>query len=118
MTNSLTLKSGNIAEMLTQMVPDDVPATVDSGNPAIAYNELIETAQSESGVWSMTRGGFTIESYSISEVIVMLEGHLRMTSADGTVTDLKKGDMFYIPKGWKGRWDVIEDMKKVYVIIY
>ena len=115
---TLKLTSANIQQMLSQMVPDSIPATVDSGNPTTAYTELQSNDQFESGVWSMTQGGFTIESYSISEVMVMLGGKLRMTNADGEVTKLVKGDMFYIPKGWKGRWDVLEDMQKAYVIIY
>lgn len=115
---TLKIQAGNIKEMLGQMIPDDLPSTVDSGSPTVAYNELASDDLLETGVWSMTKGGFTIESYSVAESMVMLAGHLRMTDAEGDVTDLHKGDMFYIPKGWKGRWDVIEDMQKMYVIVY
>merc|ERR1712107_527306 len=31
--------------------------------------------------------------------------------------ELVKGDVFFLPKGWKGRWDVLEDMEKFYVIM-
>ena len=110
--------SNKIVEMLATMQPDDPPKSVDVGNPQFAYTELVSDEQQESGVWSMSVGGFTVESYSVSEVMVMLEGHMRLTDTDGNATDLTTGDMFYIPKEWSGRWDVLEDMQKAYVIIY
>lgn len=100
------------------MEPDDVPSNIDAGDPKMMFSELAKDEQLETGVWSMTVGGFPIESYSVAEVMLMLNGRLRLTAADGTVTELTKGDVFYIPKGWAGRWDTLEDMEKFYVIVY
>ncbi|MCA9984463.1 MAG: DUF861 domain-containing protein [Anaerolineales bacterium] len=110
--------AGQIETMLSQMEPDSVPATVDSGNPVTAFCELASTDELETGVWSCSQGGWTIESFSVNEVMVLLAGRLRLTASDGTVTELSKGDMFFLPKGWSGRWDTLEDMQKAYVIVY
>ena len=110
--------SGTIETMLANMVPDDAPAGVDSGDPKMMYHELSSDDVLESGVWSATVGGFKVPPYTVSEVMVMLKGRMRLTAEDGTVTELSKGDMFYIPKGWTGRWDTLEDMQKAYTIVY
>ncbi len=109
---------GNLDNLLSQMVADKTPATVDSGDPHMAYAELASDSQLESGVWSATVGGWTIDSYSVAEVMLILSGRLRITDDEGIATELGKGDVFYLPKGWRGRWDVLEDMQKMYVIVY
>lgn len=108
----------SIDDLLSRMEPDVVRSTVDVGNPVTAFAELAASDGIETGVWSCTSGGWTIESYSINEVMVMLAGKLRLTDGDGTVTDIDPGDLFFIPKGWRGRWDIIEDMQKAYVIVH
>ena len=115
---STEAKFSNLTTLLANMIPDTTPATVDSGTPQMLYAELAKSDKLETGVWSATVGGFTIESYSINEIMLMLSGRLRLTDADGNVTELGEGDVFYIPKGWKGRWDTLEDMQKLYVIVY
>lgn len=107
----------NMQDMLTRMEPDLVPATVDVGNPVMAFCELVSTGGIETGVWSCTAGGWTIASYDVNEAMVMLAGRLRLTASDGTVTEVTEGDLFFIPKGWSGRWDTLEDMQKAYVIV-
>lgn len=53
----------------------------------------------------------------MEEVCVILAGHLRLTDADGAAHDLRTGDAFHLPKGWSGTWEVVEDMRKFYVIL-
>ena len=112
-----SIVKSTIDELLARMEPDTSPSTVDVGNPVTAFCELIAHDGIESGVWSCTVGGWTIESYEVNEAMVMLAGHLRLTATDGTVTDVHPGDLFFIPKGWSGRWDTMEDMQKAYVIV-
>ncbi len=115
---SKEIQVSTFAKLLAQMAPDETPSTVDSGDPKMHYAELMNGDTLESGVWSATAGGFTVDSYSVDEVMLMLSGKMRLTAVDGTVTELSEGDVFYIPKGWQGRWDTIEDMQKFYVIVY
>ena len=49
--------------------------------------------------------------------MVIVDGHLRVTDTDGTVHDLRRGAMSSLPKGWSGRWEVVEAMKKIYFIV-
>ncbi len=107
----------SIDELLSKMEPDSVPANVDVGNPVTAFCELASHDGIDTGVWSCTTGGWTIASYAVNEAMVMLSGRMRLTASDGTVTELAKGDLFFIPKGWSGRWDTLEDMEKAYVIV-
>ena len=39
------------------------------------------------------------------------------SNADGAAHDLRTGDAFHLPKGWSGTWEVVEDMRKFYVIL-
>ena len=71
----------------------------------------------ESGVWEASVATWTEDDYPVEEVCVMLAGHLRLTDADGVAHDLRQGDAFHLPKGWSGTWDVVEDMRKFYVVL-
>lgn len=46
-----------------------------------------------------------IASYGEDEFMYFLKGTVTLTSADGTITNIKAGDAVTIPKGWKGVWD-------------
>ena len=38
------------------------------------------------------------------------------TDAGGTAVELTAGDVLVLPKGWSGRWDILEPVRKLYVI--
>lgn len=71
----------------------------------------------ETGVWEATAATWHETEYAVDEVCVMLAGHLRLTDADGEIHELRTGDAFHLPRGWAGTWEVIEDMRKFYVIL-
>lgn len=56
------------------------------------------------GLYKAGAGDFPIDSYPEDEFCYFLSGSVKLTSADGTVLELKAGDSVVIPKGWKGRW--------------
>ena len=89
--------------------PDDVAGTW-------RYASLADGAI-ESGVWEATVATWEEDDYAVDEVCVMLAGHLRLTDADGEVHDLREGDAFHLHRGWAGTWEVVEDMRKFYVIL-
>lgn len=108
---------GNVDELFTKLQPDPAqPTEGEALGTTMLYASLTEGAI-DSGVWSCTVGGWDETDYAVDEVMVMVQGRLRITDTDGSVHELKAGDMFYLPKGWSGRWDVLEDMKKIYVIV-
>ncbi len=107
----------NLDAMAKRLVPDpDRPTDFVAGDPAWAFAALTE-GNVESGIWTSDIGTWDETDYPVDEVMVVTKGHLRITNADGSIHDLTEGDMFALPKGWAGRWDVREPMAKIYVII-
>ncbi|MDW3176881.1 MAG: cupin domain-containing protein [Acidimicrobiia bacterium] len=107
----------NLEAMAGRLEADpDRPDQFVSGDPAWMYAALTE-GNVESGIWTSEVGVWDEADYPVDEVMVVTKGHLRITNADGTVHDLTEGDIFALPKGWAGRWEVIEPMAKIYVIV-
>ena len=53
--------------------------------------------------------------YGVHEYMHFLEGGVKLTSSDGTVTEVHAGDSVVIPADWTGVWDT-EGYTKIYVI--
>ena len=66
------------------------------------------------GLYSAGPSDVPIESYGEDEFMYFLEGSVKLTSADGSVLEIKAGEGATIPKGWKGRWTT-SGYKKYYV---
>ena len=69
------------------------------------------------GVWDSVMGKTVIESFPVTEYVLMISGSVIVTDRDGTSRKFSAGDTFVIPKGWSGDWDVQERMKKQIVRI-
>ncbi len=103
--------------MAERLAPDpDRPGEFVSGDPEWTFAALTE-GNVESGIWTSDVGAWDETDYPVDEVMVITKGHLRITNADGTVHELGMGSMFALPKGWAGRWEVLEPMAKIYVIV-
>lgn len=91
----------------------------DSGDPQVAARVLAtdEASGTEVGVWSCAPGGWPIESRTNTEVAVILSGRAIITDDGGARRELGAGDVIVLPVGWTGRWDVVEQVRKVYVVI-
>jgi uncharacterized cupin superfamily protein len=68
----------------------------------------------ESGLYSAGPSEQDIPSYPEDEFMYFIEGGVKLTSADGTVLEVKAGEGAAIPKGWKGHWST-QGYKKYYV---
>ena len=68
----------------------------------------------ESGLYSAGPSEQDIDSYPEDEFMFFIEGSVRLTSADGTVLEVRAGEGAAIPKGWKGHWST-QGYKKYYV---
>ena len=55
------------------------------------------------------------EPYGVDEFMYFLEGGVTLTSSDGTVTEIGRGEGVTIPKEWTGIWDT-EGYTKIWVI--
>ena len=47
---------------------------------------------------------------------VILEGRVRLTDLQGNAKEFAAGSTFVLPAGFKGTWETLEAVKKIYVI--
>lgn len=94
-------------------------ATSFEGNQQEASTALFTSADGkvEIGVWQCTPGRFTADRSASSEFCHFISGRIEMTHADGSKVQLGAGDAIALPLGWKGEWRVIEQVRKLYVIM-
>ena len=69
-----------------------------------------------SGIWESTAGKFRSDTTGYIEFGYILEGECRIVDPEGTVNELKVGDPFVMPEGYKGHWEVDHFVKKVWFI--
>ena len=67
------------------------------------------------GQWESGVGAWEVR-YTEWEYCWILEGRGRVVAASGEVTELAPGDSLVLEPGFVGVWEVIEPMKKLYVI--
>jgi uncharacterized cupin superfamily protein len=91
-------------------------AGADKGDPQTAGLALFEGHGVQVGVWECSPGGWTIVDRVDTESMLLLSGRVLITPADGDPVELGAGDVFVLPKGWSGRWDVLERVRKFYVV--
>ncbi len=68
------------------------------------------------GTWECEPGILQLD-LEITEFCHLLKGHWILTSESGQVTEIKAGDSWIFPNGWKGVAEVVETVRKVYMII-
>jgi uncharacterized cupin superfamily protein len=68
------------------------------------------------GTWESEPGVLELD-LEVTEFCPLLKGHWKLTSISGLVTEVKAGDSWVFPYGWKGTAEVIETVRKVYLMI-
>ena len=80
------------------------------------YNNYTDpTEQFFAGIWQSSVGAKTVD-YTEEEICVILEGRVRLTDLAGNAKEFGAGSTFALPAGFKGTWETLEPVKKVYVI--
>ena len=80
------------------------------------YNHYTDPSeQFFAGIWQSSVGAKNV-SYTEEEVCVILEGRVRLTDLDGNAKEFGAGSTFVLPAGFKGTWETLEPVKKIYVI--
>ncbi len=108
------------AEVLAGDLEDWGPRVgADSGDPRMSGLTFFGSADGpvEVGVWACTPGGWAISDRPDTESVQILAGRARLTDAGGGSTELGPGDVLVLPRGWSGRWDILEPVRKLYVIV-
>jgi uncharacterized cupin superfamily protein len=99
------------------VTPRGQRAGADSGDPQVASAVVHNADGVHVGVWECAPGGWPIENRQDCETATIISGKGRITDSDGAVRELQAGAVVTLPKGWSGRWDITETLRKVYVIV-
>ncbi len=87
-----------------------------AGTPVEAVRVLHTDAGGRSGIWECTPGRFESARSGDAELMHFIAGEGTITTADGTVHDIRPGVVFVAPDGWRGTWDVRQTVRKIYTI--
>lgn len=85
-----------------------LPKQTDSG--------FFEDGNLFAGTWESDPGTLKLD-LEITEFCHLLKGHWILTSESGQVTEIRAGDSWVFPRGWKGTAEVVETVRKVYLVI-
>ena len=85
-----------------------LPKQTDSG--------FFEHGNLVAGTWECEPGTLKID-LDITEFCHLLSGRWILTSDSGMVTEIEAGDSWVFPNGWKGSGEVVETVRKVYIVI-
>ncbi|MCV7161165.1 DUF861 domain-containing protein [Mycolicibacterium brisbanense] len=69
-----------------------------------------------SGIWECTPGSFDSARTGDTELMHFIAGAGTITTADGTVHEIRPGVVLVAPDGWRGTWVIRETVRKVYTI--
>ncbi len=93
------------------------PSGVLSGHPTTkTLNYYTDPGQQFfSGIWESTPGKWAVD-YVEEEFCALVRGKVILTDANGHAETFEEGDAFIIPAGFKGSWETVEAVRKLYVI--
>lgn len=102
----------------TPLVAQGQRAGADRGDPQVSSHVVHHDLRSGTvtGVWTCTPGSWPVEARHNTEVAHILAGRARITDADGNVNEVRAGDVLVLPVGWAGRWEILDEVRKLYVI--
>jgi uncharacterized cupin superfamily protein len=99
--------------------PADTPAerVIAGSGHARAWNAFTDpSGRFHAGYWQAEPGRISV-SYTESELCVILVGRVRLTDAAGSTAEFGPGDAFVIAAGFKGSWESIGRVTKIYAIL-
>ena len=111
--NKLIVVDKSLAGEVAEVAPDRLLA----GKPITRVSNYFSdsTQQFHAGRWSATRGKWRV-TYSENELCVMTSGRVVIESTSGERSTFATGDVFVVPAGFAGTWEVLEDCSKIYAI--
>ncbi|MCA1323349.1 cupin domain-containing protein [Herbaspirillum sp. alder98] len=90
------------------------------GNPKrTTWNHFTNAAGDvHAGIWACEKGSWRIAfSQHKDEYFYVLEGRCRVIDEQGHAAEAGPGDAMVIPAGFKGVFEVVEPMRKHYVVV-
>lgn len=111
--NQVEVELGTVAQ---EKVVAGVASDANNKISIKTYNHYTDpTKQFFAGIWQSSVGAKTV-NYTEEEVCVILEGRVRLTDINGNAKEFGAGSTFALPAGFKGTWETLEPIKKIYVI--
>jgi uncharacterized cupin superfamily protein len=101
---------------LSDLVGVDSFGTPIGDLPLQTDNGFFQEGNLTAGTWECEPGKLQLD-LDITEFCHLLKGHWILTSESGQVTEVKAGDSWIFPNGWKGTAEIVETVRKVYMII-
>ena len=91
----------------------------DTGKPMTAVQAFGKNVRGNlkgAGHWSCEPGGYPDDDRPNTETVYILLANAssRMLTRRKSITS--QGDFHTLPKGWTGRWDVLEPLRKLHII--
>lgn len=99
-----------------ELEPTGPRVGADAGDPQTSGLVLFAGHGTEVGIWECTPGGWNIVDRPTTETMLLLDGVVRITPLDAEGVELGEGDVFVLPRGWSGRFEVVETTRKFYVL--
>ncbi|WP_322015689.1 cupin domain-containing protein [Paraburkholderia sp. J12] len=92
------------------------PEKLIAGDPLQTLTQCYTSpcGQFSTGIWASTPGHWRV-NYTEMEYCEILEGVSVIRDEAGAAKELRTGDRFVIPSGFKGTWEVVESCRKIYV---
>jgi uncharacterized cupin superfamily protein len=100
-----------------QLTPKGPRKNADVGQPHDATRPLTSVGSISAGTWWCAAGGWPSPALRpTTEIFLVFSGRGCVTDLDGMKHEFGPGDTVVLPKGWSGRWDIIEDIHKVWFV--
>lgn len=94
------------------------PERLVAGNPARTTWNHFERNGMSAGLWACEPGAWRIAfAADTNEFFHVLEGRIRITDASGHAQEFGPGDACVIPAGFTGLFEVLEAVRKHYVLV-
>ncbi|GAB2862943.1 cupin domain-containing protein [Lentzea nigeriaca] len=69
------------------------------------------------GAWEGEPGTLDLPAYPYDELCVMLAGRVALTDEQGGRRVFEAGEAFFVPRGFRGRWETLEPSRKIFVAL-
>ncbi len=102
-----------------EMWPEIPAASIESGEP-VQRGHLYVNEPSiglSAGIWDCTPFIGVMETYPVTEFMLLLEGSLTIIEPSGKSTVIKAGESFILPKGLICKWHQPDYVRKFFVIL-
>ena len=96
---------------------DTAPERVLAGSGiARVWNAFTDASgRFHAGIWQAQPGVLAVH-YTETELCVLLEGRVRLSSEDGSV-EFEEGEAFVIAPGFRGTWESVGRVTKAYAVL-